>query len=144
MKTDTNWLTSLCQYPLIHMKTWPKISTELRDIRHVSAWHQIYFTDTWCSFFIRYEFPDKDYIPFLSYWRYSRCDCTGSSPTPDMSSPFIAYYTIVQCSSFKLIVKGINRKDMIKHKAFIRSTINSSKIINWIKDSHILTHLAFQ
>jgi len=33
-----------------------------------------------------------------------------------VSSPFIAYYTIVSCSKFNLILKCINTKDVIKYK----------------------------
>lgn len=53
---------------------------------------------------------------FLSTWDVLSVVTQCLLSVPDVSSLFIAHYTIVPCSSFNLILKCFLTKDMIKYK----------------------------
>lgn len=126
MKADMNWLTSVGQYPPIshedpayHLDRVKRCKTSLHMTSDIFHWPVPKFP--YLGRHIRYEFPSKGYVqsgyvPFLRSLGCSGCGCTVPSLIPDVSGPFIAYYTIVPCSSFSLILKCFNTKDMIKYK----------------------------
>lgn len=60
--------------------------------------------------------PKQAKFPFLGTWDVLSVVTQCLLSVPDVSSLFIAHYTIVLCSSFNLILKCFHTKDMIKYE----------------------------